>query len=371
MESEILQLINKRREGTYWDFKEKHHENKASLLHDILCLSNAVSKKDKYLIFGVSDPSSGCAIVGVPEENRRSQSDIIDFIRSKKFAIDNRPEVELRTLILNEKEVDVLIVYDDRRKPYYLRENYRDKDKIVRANFIYTRNLDTNTPIDQSTDNWLIESMWRERFGLDLQPAQRMVELLRKPQEWDKDVGNKKFAYHKYSPEYQIEFGEVSEFKDVYSYFYINEKSFIGTASFRYLNTELFSLPYVYCDEMRVQLVDPTNGSIRVQGRELWYQYFILNSRVGAFLEFITDGTLDLNSRMSESAFVIYRDEKERDDFENYLSRNLDQLDAFQDSELGLMKQQRIVESGESFVFNPVEMIKICELFEEWSLRKA
>ena len=37
----LTDLINRRIEGTYWDFKRCHHTNKADLVHDVLCLANA------------------------------------------------------------------------------------------------------------------------------------------------------------------------------------------------------------------------------------------------------------------------------------------------------------------------------------------
>lgn len=172
-----------------------HHENKAELLHDILCLANALHKGNKYLIFGVSDPREGCQIKGIENDaKRRSQTGTIDFLRSKPFAGDIRPEIELRTIEIEDHQIDILIIFDKPQKPYYLREEYRDRDKLIRANSIYTRNVDMNTPIDSSADIWFIELMWRERFGLDIQPGERMVNFLWKPEDWDKDIGNKKYA---------------------------------------------------------------------------------------------------------------------------------------------------------------------------------
>lgn len=52
---EIIELINSMREDDWWDFKECHHEDKASLLHDIICMANNRANKDSYLIFGVTD----------------------------------------------------------------------------------------------------------------------------------------------------------------------------------------------------------------------------------------------------------------------------------------------------------------------------
>ena len=365
LEPKILELISSRREGAFWDFKEKHHDNKAKLLHDILCLANSLSKTEKYLIYGVSD--SDYKIKGVQGEQRRSQADFIDFIRSKTFAGDIRPEVELRTLSFEGKEVDILIIFDHPQKPYYLKEDYRDKQNVVRANYIYSRNLDTNTPIDQSVDIRLVEAMWRERFGLDLQPAEKMLELLRRPEEWDKDIGNKKIAYHKFHPEYQVKFGRPQKFTEVFSYFYINDSSFIGKASFRYLSTELFSSHYIYCDEMRLELVHPEDGFVHVGRRIVRYMYYELDSRNGALLHFMTNGEFNFKSRLSEAAFVLYRDQGERKAFESYLQDNLDELDALPNSEVGEMAQQRIDQADiGGFTYKPVEMIKVCDLFKRW-----
>lgn len=368
MLEQILKLINSKREGDFWDFKEKHHDNNALLLHDILCLANAVTKTNKYLIYGVSDPASGCDVKGLDAAgNRKSQSDIIDFLRAQNFAGDIRPEIELKHFQLDDKIIDVLVIFDHSQKPYYLTEDYRDRQNVVKANYIYTRNFDTNTPITSSADLSRVEAMWRERFGLDLQPAQRMVELLRCPEEWDKDIGNRGYAYHKCHPEYQIQFGEPKEFKNVYSYFYINERSFIGTAAFKCLSTELFTLPYIYCDEMRIELAEPKNGCIHSGRREVWYMYYELDSRNGAFLHFLTNGSFDFNSRMGEAPFVCFFDNKlQRKEFEAFLAANIANLDKMPDDELGVIKQDRITKAGESFIFKPVEMIKVRDMFNQW-----
>ena len=361
---EIQNLVLTKREGQYWDFKEKHHDNSASLLHDILCLSNSLYKGNKYLIFGVSDPKSGCEIKGIEEQNKKSQSDFIDLIRSKQFAGDIRPEVELRTIELEGKKIDVLIVFDKPLKPYYLREKYRHQDKEVRANSIYTRNIDTNTPINMSADIGIIEMMWRERFGLDIQPSSRFIDLLNKPEEWNRDIDNKAFAYHEYYPEYQIEFGVRNNFKEVFSYFYANKKSFRGEAKFKYLSTTLFTLPYMYCDEMRILLAVPTNAHVQLLVREVWYMYYVLESRNGAFLNFITDGRF--NFGLGESIFLVFRNSDEQKDFNHYLEKNLDRLDSMDDSSVGINAQNKIKDAGDDFLFNPIEIVNIKKIFDIW-----
>lgn len=210
LENKIKTLIESKREGQYWDFKEEYHENTASLLHDIICLSNSLHKGNKYLIFGVSDPSTGCSLKDISNDvNRKNQVKFIDFIRAKDFAGDIRPEIELQTININNFEIDVLIIFDKPQKPYYLRKDYSDKGKIVRANYIYTRNLDTNTPINISADIGFIEKMWRERFGLDISPLEKLRIYLLDYENWKWDGIDS--AYYENFPEFTIKITENLE----------------------------------------------------------------------------------------------------------------------------------------------------------------
>lgn len=53
--SNTLKLIKTHKEDYYYDFKEKWHEHKADLLHDILCLANNTQNRSAFLIFGIND----------------------------------------------------------------------------------------------------------------------------------------------------------------------------------------------------------------------------------------------------------------------------------------------------------------------------
>ena len=103
LESVVRKLIASKREGEHWDFKVKHHDNNADLLHDLLCLANSLYQGRRYLIFGVEDPAKGANVVGLSsvESGRKSQANYIDFIRNQHFAGSIRPEVELETLVLD------------------------------------------------------------------------------------------------------------------------------------------------------------------------------------------------------------------------------------------------------------------------------
>jgi hypothetical protein len=330
--NKILELIHSKRESDYWDFKREPHSNNASLLHDIICLSNSLHKGEKYLIIGVADPVDNCEIIGLTngQKNRKSQSNLIDFLREKPFAGGIRPEVEIETILINNLEIDIIKIKDNPFKPYYLTEDFRDRDKYVKANHIYTRIVDTNTPINKSADLYYIEKMWYQRFGLDLSPSERFKQLLKKPEEWFEDFGNTTYAYHKTFPEFRIEFSDPEEMWEPFCEFYDNTKGYFGKAIFKYQLNILFELTYIYCDEMRILLANPSTNYLRVADNEYWYYYYDLSTWDGIFLQFLRNKKMDFSSRGLGAPFLIFENSKEVKKFHNYLKENKDIIDSVQ-----------------------------------------
>ena len=123
---EVINLIDSKREGEYWDFKQKHHKNKDDLLHDIICMANNRADRDGYIIFGIEDATF--EIIGVnQDENRKSQQQIIDFLKDKKFVSGIRPTIELKTLNIRNKEIDILIIKNTTDTPYYMVESFQKR----------------------------------------------------------------------------------------------------------------------------------------------------------------------------------------------------------------------------------------------------
>ena len=368
-EPEILRLLESKREGDYWDFKQEPHENKASLLHDILCLANSVHRGNRFLIYGVADPDEGTEIIGLTkgQQNRKSQVQFIDFLRSKQFAGDCRPEIELRTLLINGLEIDILVIFDNPLKPYYLAQDYRDNDKIVKANFIYTRTNDTNTPIDKSADIGVIEKMWRQRFGMDLSPLERMKLFLLQPQDWFKDIGNKPYAYHLDFPEFRIEFSEVQEFWEVFSSFFTNEKSHLGTATFKYHSTTLFELEYMYCDGLRIEFAVPKTAIVRLKDYHNWFYYYNLEELDGIFMQFMTNNLSHVHSSNDAFPFVIFDNEIEKDTFINYITENENLLDKIKPDLWGEIARDNMKKEKKGSVIDPIFIDKVTQLHQKWA----
>lgn len=170
--SKILDLINQKREGSYWDFKEKYHNNKARLLHDIICLANNIDNREAYLTLGITDNGS---ISGVEkDEQRKNQEEITSFLRGKKFSGGVFPYVILKTVTSSQHEVDVLIIKKSSWVPYYLEERFIDGKVHVSAGSIYTRIEDRNTPINITADPVHTELLWKIRFGLISTPSESL-----------------------------------------------------------------------------------------------------------------------------------------------------------------------------------------------------
>lgn len=155
LNSEIIDMIRKRKEDYYYDFKIIPHKKNEDLLHDILCLSNNTENRDAYLILGVCDDYS---VVGV--DKGWKSNEIFDFLKTQKFAGDHIPEIEIKDMYYKYMRIVVIKCKRSKYVPFYLTERYKD----VHENQIYTRVGDTNTPKNKSANYSDIEKLWRFHF---------------------------------------------------------------------------------------------------------------------------------------------------------------------------------------------------------------
>ncbi|MCJ0943076.1 MULTISPECIES: RNA-binding domain-containing protein [Staphylococcaceae] len=77
LKHQIINLIQEKREGCYWDFKAEYHKDKVELLQDIICLSNNLSNQEAYLILGVADHGH---ILGIAGDSNRKKPRGINII---------------------------------------------------------------------------------------------------------------------------------------------------------------------------------------------------------------------------------------------------------------------------------------------------
>ncbi|HHX61172.1 MAG TPA: ATP-binding protein [Epulopiscium sp.] len=198
----VQKFISKGREGGYWDFKKQWHDNKAELLLDIICMANNMEDRDAYIIFGIEDKSM--KIVGVENDlNRKNLNDLSQFVGGKDFAVYT-PEVDLQTIEIEGHDIDVIIIRNTNKAPYYLEKDFLDKDKRIDYGKIYVRINDRKAGTDKVAPYTCIKHLWKKRFGINLSIMERLLILLSDNEKWQCDWGNKRYVFHDDFPEFQL-----------------------------------------------------------------------------------------------------------------------------------------------------------------------
>ncbi|WP_151736748.1 AlbA family DNA-binding domain-containing protein ['Paenibacillus yunnanensis' Narsing Rao et al. 2020] len=343
LEEEIKALILSEREDDYWDFKQQHHNNKADLLHDIICMANNRVDRDAYIIFGIADKTF--KVIGVENDNnRKNQQMIIDFLKSQKFVSGIRPRAEMRTLKLAGHEIDILIVKNSTDTPYFLTDRYSDGNRTVRANHIYTRVGDTNTDIDRSADINNIEYLWKKRFLLTRSPFEQIMKRLENKDEWKQDGDT---YYNIYNPEFTItnEFEEDrrevrSEF---YAYAMTNSSTMYQMLSVKYFGTQLYGRQVALLDSAQYSTPVPEweffTFGVYKSNPDYAMKYFTKDSPHYILNEFLYDEDSFEQSYARRRFFevvLLFENMQEKDTFLEYIHHHkddfLNQLEALDDN---------------------------------------
>lgn len=342
----VEELIESKREDDWWDFKQCHYEDRGSLLHDIICLANNRVNRDAYLILGVQDGTY--EILGVENDpKRKNQQNIVDFLRLPNFAGQIRPRVEVRTLFIESHEIDVFVIKNTTDVPYYLIENYTDKNykpdppkkaKTVKAFHIYTRVMDNNTPIDNNADIRDVEYLWKKRFGLLQTPLEQIKVLLREPQNWIEEDTR---YYHKLFPQYTIlvehkktEDGLSKEGnKMFYHHLQTDTSAYYGVIKIYHYNTQLFSCQSTDLDGHRMTAPCPETEFIPYRNYEdpnICLKYFLIDSLRYLLLRFFEHHIGNANGKEAQIAtrkllevVLLFDTKNEVESFSIYINRHL------------------------------------------------
>lgn len=345
----IEDLILTGREDDWWDFKECHHEDKATLLHDIICLANNRADRDAYLILGVRDKTF--QIMGVEKDpHRKNQQNIVDFLSEKGFAGQAHPRVEVRTVRLEGHELDVFIIKNSTDVPYYLIESYTDKKynpnppkkgKTVRAFHIYTRIMDNNTPIDKNADIRDVEYLWRKRFGLLQTPLDHVKILLQQPNEWVEEDSK---YYHKLFPQYtvSIEYKEENgigknDHQAFYHYLQTDTRTQYGTLKICHYGTQLFSSQITELDGHRMTAPCPEIKFIpyhNYNDPDICLRYYVTDELRYILLRFLEHHIGNFNGNEAQYAtrrlldvVLLFDSSEDVEDFVTYINRHIGTFD--------------------------------------------
>ncbi|HHD1051222.1 helix-turn-helix domain-containing protein [Staphylococcus aureus] len=335
LKHQIINLIQEKREGCYWDFKAEYHKDKVELLHDIICLSNNLSNQEAYLILGVADNGHILGVAGDP--NRKTQEELISFVTGKKFAAARYPKVSLMTFEYEEKEIDVIIINPKGYVPYYLEKAETDKksekNKTVNAGSIYTRVEDKNTPINSTASPLDTEILWKMHFGLYPSPIKRLQNYLLTPEKW---MLNSTGYFYSEAPEYIVyENEEMAEKEDYsslgspfYAYNQTNSNTLYSYYEFKYHSTVLYSRQCISLDSGIYTTPVPEPGAINFNMHRddtIYYRYFIEETMLYNIHLFMYKGD-SMEEKFAMDKFVecvlVYKSSVEKEIFENYILDN-------------------------------------------------
>lgn len=325
LKQEILELLNLKQEGSYWDFKKEWYlkEKKVDLLHDIICMANNLENKDAFIIIGIDDEGK---VKGIENDiNRKNTQMIVDLLKDKKFAGDIRPKVYVETIFIMGKKIDIIVIKDSYNTPYYLTERY----KSVIANNIYTRVMDTNTPKDKSADIHHIEYLWKKRFRLISTPLERIKYYLEKTDEWLDSPTNWETVkkYNKYYPEFTIEY-TLEDHGNAYQYYLFNQtdiRPHWNEIRIFYHQTLLSTLEGINLDGGRYLTPVPLTDGLSLGGYNRWdivFKYFIKDTLRYTIHQFYYDSNKG-DERIAHDKFkdcvLVFKSEEEKEVFKQYV----------------------------------------------------
>ena len=336
----ISELINLRQEGGYWDFKKEWYKSdnkgKQDLLHDIICMSNNLDSRDAFIIIGVNEDDN-YNLRDVSEDNaRKNTQNIVDFLKDKKFAGGLRPTVYVKSYQISGKTIDVIVILNDNNTPYYLTDNFQG----IRANYIYTRIQDTNTPIDRSADIDKVEFLWRKRLGLTQTVLERFEIYLEDYENWNDGPYGEMQKYYKYFPEFTIEYMSAKDGRDGYEYYLFSQTDSSPhwyDIQFKYHQTLLKELLGVALDGGRYFTPCPEIAGITLDKTknykwDFFYRYFTKGTFKYKLNEFfyLQESFSEEYSRMDFFEVVLlFETENERMEFEKFVRRNWDKRDMY------------------------------------------
>lgn len=340
----IQDLISRKQEGSYWDFKRKWYEKdekgKQKMLHDIICMANNLDSKDAFIIIGVDEENDYNIRDVKSDEGRKNTQKIVDFLKDKKFAGGIRPTVYVNSYIIEEKTIDIIVIKNDNKTPYYLTDNFQG----IRSNHIYTRIQDTNTPLDRSADLDKVEYLWKKRFGLTQSILEKFEIYMEDYKNWVNSPNNEMKKYYKFYPEFTIEYKRTKDIaKSEFQYYSFSQED-ISTKWYdiklKYHQTTVKEKNGISLDGGRYFTLGPNVDKIELRKTEnhndnCYYHYFIIESfeyKLNDFF-FMQGKHNDYSEEHSRDQFfeviLLFESESERTEFKEYVKDNWDKKEDF------------------------------------------
>lgn len=233
-------LISKNKEGEYWDYKREWHKSNGKLLHDILCFANTIHDRNCFIILGYYEEEG---LIGVSKNNRKKQADALDMLSNIRFSGGNVPRIKVNTVTIEKKEIDILEICNSYELPFFITTKFQE----VNSGLIYSRIGDTNTAINESTNIYIMQGIWKKRFRLNQPAINQFQNLLTRKEEWFK---NSEGWYNIFQPDFYIveEDDDRYKYPEFYSYVMTNENTSYRNVKLMVHGTEIDSHQIVLLD---------------------------------------------------------------------------------------------------------------------------
>ncbi|MBU0279137.1 MULTISPECIES: ATP-binding protein [unclassified Gemella] len=328
LEKILLNALESQREDEFFDFKLKWHENIEDLIKDIICFTNTVHDKDSYIFFGISDEFK---VIGIKPEERRKQAEIVDTMSKLYFSCAERPIFSVKTINIEDKIVDVLVIKNINNTPLFLDKPYGK----MKSGCIYSRELDRNTPNNGNSTFSQIERLWKKRFGFNKTKKEIFFDLLVNKMDWSYIEPE---YYNSYFPEFRIKiedgYENFSNADAFYSYAVINESTSFSDIKLQYKGEVIDLYQGVTLDSGRLFIPTPEWGFISNRTQyykdNIVYRYYLKDSFRYRLLQFLYDrSNEEANYAFNRFKEVIlfFENSEEREIFESYILANLNELE--------------------------------------------
>ena len=369
----IGDLIATGKEGDHWDFKREPHDKPGDLIKDIICLANSTRHTgDRYIIFGVDDTGS---VVGIQSGPLPTQADIVNTLSNAGFAGGVYPDIYLQQIRLQGHLIEVLVIKDRPEKPYYLQREYHKLGVRLHPGTVYARIRDSNTSSDQVASSHDIERMWRQRFGLDQTPFERVQNYLLDRDGWTKT--SEDVWYYSQFPEFTISPTEEDtrpvDAGENWVRAATNPSAFVRSFQICFHQTVLAEIACILYDEMREVTPVPRLTDVDLI-MDLWFFSLCADTLDFLFLQFLTgtDRQQLLQHGLSGGRgrnvpVILFSSSEERQAFTEELKRNPVTAEGRHDTLLGRSdaiiteKDRRIVAYSKAVI----------ERFSEWKMRSC
>ena len=366
----IEELLNQN-EYEKLDFKQIYWVDNISMVHDILCMTNSVVNGYRYIVFGIEDKTK--RVIGISDDsNIKNKQQITDCLSNS--GINVVPSFEIHTREYNNLRIDILVIPEPLFRPVYLTRDKTIGKKTIRAGVIYTRDNDTNTPLNGTASPEKLTLLWSFRFGLNQAPMDRFKEYLMDVNGWE-EIEENHWYYRKF-PEFTIvRFSEIEEVEVAESWVRAatNPKSYFYKIAGKYHQTILWNEIIFYYDEMRYQIPNPDLKLIgnKPNNKNPNYFYsFTADSFKFLLLNFLCDLQNDnvlsdrhfFSHRGGSMPLILFSDDFERTNFIDYLSQNPKFLTDYNQKVI-----HQDISEKDSKVVNFCYRVK--DLYEQWKTR--